>query len=314
MSDTAIYDFNERGDYSAQDVRLYRFSIGENNPGGSGTPAANPPGSGESAANQAVWAYTNNDRNVTWGGTTYTALAISDGGLKQKGDANSDDFTITLPSSEPIVRLFRGTPPSQPIRAEMRMLQMGASGNSDAPLAWIGYVSSVKYKDEIASSVLCNTQTASLNRKGLRLAWERQCPHALYDNQCRVPKNAWGVLAVVSAQSNNWIAVILPAPGSTTDTAISQAGNPVALDRFLNGFIEWDTGAGYVERRAILTPYAGGFVLLGLTDGLFIGCNILLYPGCARTPADCKKFNNIANYGGFGFLPGKSPFDGDPVF
>ena len=310
MSDQGTYDFNERGDYSAQDVRLYRFTIGTVKPGYLTKP--DDPQSG-----QKQWAYTGNDRDVTWNGTTYTALGISDDGLKQKGDATSDDFVITVPSSIPLVQMFRGTPPSLPVKAELRMLQMGGVGGADAPLAWFGYVSSVKYKDEIASSVLCNTQAATLNRKGLRLAWERQCPHALYDNQCRVNKVEWGIQATITELSNNWFAMILPFAAQTADggfAGISAGGHDVTLDRFLNGFVEWTTNLGYTERRAILTPYQGGFVLLGLTDGLAIGTNIRMYPGCARTPFDCKKFDNIENYGGFAFLPGKSPFDGDPVW
>ena len=299
--DPNSYDFNERGDYSGQDVRLYKFIIGDVPPGFGQKPSGG-------LSMQVVWTYTNNDRDVTWGGLTYKAVGITDDGLKQKGDATTDDFTITVPSSIPLILAFRGTPPSLPIRAELRQLQMGATSAADAPLMWVGYVSSVKYKDEIVSSVLCNTQAATLNRKGLRLAWERQCPHALYDNQCRVNPVEWGVQATISVLSHNWFGFILPFG------EISAGGHDVTLDRFQNGYIEWVTGLGYTDRRAILTPYQGGFVLIGQTDGLDIGTNIRMYPGCARTPFDCKKFNNIANYGGFPFLPGRSPYDGDPVF
>jgi hypothetical protein len=42
---------------------------------------------------------------------------------------------------------------------------------------------------------------------------------------------------------------------------------------------------------------------------------VAAYPGCPRTIAVCDaRFANHLRYGGVPHLPGKSPFDGDPVF
>jgi hypothetical protein len=70
-----------------------------------------------------------------------------------------------------------------------------------------------------------------------------------------------------------------------------------------------------LERRGIESHSGATFTVLGSTAGLDVGDYITAYPGCGRTRAECKnKFNNLPNYGGFAHLPGKSPFEGDPVF
>ena len=69
-----------------------------------------------------------------------------------------------------------------------------------------------------------------------------------------------------------------------------------------------------MNRRGIESQNGNNFQVLGSTDGLEVGTAVTLYPGCPRNTTACKLFNNLPNYGGFPHLPGKSPFDGSPVF
>jgi hypothetical protein len=53
----------------------------------------------------------------------------------------------------------------------------------------------------------------------------------------------------------------------------------------------------------------------GQLDGYSVGQELRLYPGCKRTGEWCNAFfNNVDNYGGFEFLPNRSPFSGESVF
>jgi uncharacterized phage protein (TIGR02218 family) len=282
------YDLAEVGTYTGQDVRLYEFT-----------------------RQGFTWYYNGGDRDITYNSQVYVSTAISDGGIKQKGDSISDDFVITLPSSLPIPVMFNGTPPSDLIKVVMRMLQYG---DTVAPIMWLGYISGVKSKDEVASEITSNTQAASLQRKGLRMCYERMCPHALYDDQCGVATAAWALPAIVSEITGNSFTYTFVTPGANA----SVVANPGC---FTNGFFAWPINVSYSEQRAILldnggTPGISGTLLtLNQTDGLTEGMTITLYPGCDRTPNTCLDFfDNIANYGGYPFMPGRSPFDGNPVF
>jgi len=278
MSGTS-FDLAEIGTYTGQDVRLYRFSRGD-----------------------AVWRYNTGDRDVDYAGQTYRCTSISDDGLKQKSEAVTDDFVVTLSSSLSIVQMFRGTPPSDPIKLVVRQLQYG---DTVAPIMWVGYVASVKYKDEVVSEVVCNTQTAFLNKKGLRLGWTRGCPYALYDGDCGVDKCDWAEPVVIINLTSNGF----------THVQFGQQNPNVWPGRFANGFVEWRPVAEYFERRAILTDDGNGNVtIIGQTDGMVEGMAAVMYPGCQRDPAACRRFNNIGRYGGFGMMSGKSPFDGRLIF
>lgn len=278
MSGTS-YDLAEIGTYTGEDVRLYRFQIGT-----------------------GIWYYNNGDRDIEWNGVTWSQLEISDDGMKQKGEAVTDDFTITADASIAIVQMFRGTPPSQPIQVTLFQLQFG---DVVAPIMWVGYISSVRYKDEASADIICNTQTAFLNRKGLRLSWTRACPHALYDQDCGVVAANYAETAIVTDLFGNGFGYT---PDGPPDPGKLGGG------RFQNGYIEWSPDGTYTQRRAIQVDNQTSAIIIGLTDGMTVGMVITMYPGCARTPPACIAFNNLPNYGGFPMMPGRSPFDGFSVF
>jgi hypothetical protein len=64
------------------------------------------------------------------------------------------------------------------------------------------------------------------------------------------------------------------------------------------GLLEWVDGGGMLERRMIMT-HSGNNA-----------------PGCDHTTgaAGCGKFNNVANFGGFPYIPTKNPHGGGPLY
>ena len=101
------------------------------------------------------------------------------------------------------------------------------------------------------------------------------------------------------------------------------AGNPRRLYEFVRGAQRWRYTGGdrdvlldtQVYRAAAISD--DGIRQSGHVagDGLRVGQDVVAYPGCARTIAICQsKFNNAPNFGGVPGLPGKSPFDGTPIF
>lgn len=272
------FDIQEIGTYSGRAIRLYLFQLGD-----------------------AVWRYATGDRAALYDGVLWNPVQIMDEGLKQKSEATTDDFIVTIDSTSAVVQLFRGTPPSLPIKLTVRELQFG---DSTAPIMWVGYVSSVRFRDQVSSDIVCNTQTAFLNRKGLRLSWSRQCPYALYDLDCGVSRAAFAEGATVTRLFGAGFEYVLDDPNTGKKE-----------HRFQNGYIEWMVDNQYVQRRAILVDNITDCIVLGQVDGMTEGMRITMYPGCQRNPEDCTDvFDNMSNYGGFPMMPGRSPFDGNPVF
>lgn len=249
-----------------------------------------------------IWRYTSADREIVRTedeeSVTYEPVAINDDGMTQ-GGSQQNDFTIHAPSNIPIVALFAGTPPAQSIWITVRRQHIG---EADAPIYWIGTVGNVRRVDLASIDIIGRVLTATFKRTGLRLPWSKGCPHMLYDGSCRANKSFFSVTKTISTKTGNTITI---------------NSNDKPAGYYDGGFIEWEADeSGTMDRRGIeWQPGTATFALFGTTDRLEIGMTITLYAGCDRTPETCNsKFNNLPNYGGFAFMAGKSPFDGDPVF
>lgn len=269
------FDVTERSNFLGVPVGLYEFNIGT-----------------------SFWRYTSHEEPVTIGGHTYEPSAVSDSGVVQSGNAENSEVSITMPSDETVALLFNTTPPSDEMFVTIRRMHHGEDG---APVFWVGTVTNTKQSGQRATQFTCQALTATFNRNGLRLSWGRQCPHAVYDFNCRVNKAGSGVFMVAEVISGN--AIEAAAFATYPDT------------HFDNGFFEFVMIEGAVERRAIEYHVGNTVTILGATDGMDEITGIVAYPGCNRSADHCKnKFFNLPNYGGFPHLPGKSPFNGDPIF
>ena len=273
------FDTRERSLATAQPVRLYQFARGT-----------------------LRWAYCSADRAITFQGVVYKAVAISDDGVRLTGETSADVLTVTGPASLEVAQLFRAAPPSAEISLTLRDYHYGeADVASSARVAWVGSISAVRWPQADRCAIACESISASMQRPGLRLTWERTCPHTIYDRRCGVDRNTFAVAATVQALT-----------GTTLSSATFAAQ---AAGYFGGGFVEWAVGGGELERRGIEAHTGSDLVLMGGTAGLAGGLAVTAYPGCRQTNSYCNtKFNNLVNFGGVAHLPGKSPFDGTPVF
>ena len=270
------YDTKERSNYDGSPITLYEFNC-----------------------DGVYWRYAANETAVTAFGETYEPLNIGDDGISQSGDASDDDYKITLEADCDLAQLYVGTPPSLEVLMTVRRMQRG---ETDDPVVWVGTIKSARRKSLAEVELNCKTFLASLDRSGLRLSWSRGCPHALYDRNCRVDPDDWAVALQIATLNGDRF----------TATGLSS----YAENWFAGGYIEFTSAFGTMERRAVESNSGTMVVLLGLADGMTVGQWVTLYPGCNRTTGagGCTKFSNLSNYGGFPFMPTKSPFDGDPVF
>lgn len=269
------HDARERSRADGKPIRLYEFGRGA-----------------------MRWLYCSADRDIVHGGRIYAARAVSDDGIRQAGELSADALVVTAPWDIDVVRQFRGMPPSVEISLTVRDMHYG---ETDAAVVWVGSIAGVKWPAPNKCEISCQPLAASFERSGLTRTWERNCPYTLFDTDCTVDRNQYKTAITVQ---------------SLTGAAI-QAGALAAQPDgyFSGGFVEWDIGDGEVERRGIESHAGSTAALLGGTDGLVIGQALTAYPGCGRTIAICQdKFGNAVNYGGIPHLPGKSPFDGTPIF
>lgn len=272
------YNALEVSNHGGKPIGLYKFALGSKE-----------------------WCYTSADRDITYGGDTYTKAGIVDEGVVQGGgSADADDLIIKAQADLEFLDLYVGTPPSLTMQVTLRRMH---HGDAEAPIQWMGVLGAVKRMNKAMSQIVCRLPGPNGRRRaGPRLCWERGCPHVIYDHGCKLVPADWAVAATVDAIVDGV-------------SFVSATAGGFDMDYFTGGYIEWEIFPGVLDRRGILSHQADLVTVLGLTDGLTEGMAITLYPGDDRTAETCDaKFNNILNYGGVLHMPGKSPFDGNPIF
>lgn len=249
-----------------------------------------------------TWRYTSADEKLTAGGHDWLPAAISDDGIKQTGETIVDALAINAPSWIGPAQVFMGGAPSRAVAVTKYAKH---EGDTEMVAIYVGEITQINHAPLPGSCrITCETLTASMQREGLRLGWQRTCPYAVYDPvTCKVEKALWGVPFIVLAIDGFNVTIELAA--SKTD------------GYFNNGFAEWQHPIRGSEFMPIDVHTVGAttvLTLLGSPGDLFVGAQGVVYPGCNFTPVSCQAFSNYDNYGGVPDLPGKSPFDGNPVF
>lgn len=277
------FDDKELSGYDGQPCALYQFfrkSVGVN----------------------LYWFYTNADQDITYLGNVYKAVAISDGGIVQSGEASSTEFDVTMPITEAFPQHFGGSGqvPSDEIILTVRRVHFN-DVDVEAPVVWVGTVSQFTQTDEVGCQIKCATMAASMKTGGLRLSWTRMCPHALYDKRCKVNPNDFRLIGECY---------------SFTSDALSVHEFDNGIDDYLRGgFIDWVGPSGATERRGVISHGGDTIRVDGYLLGVIAGTVIRGYAGCFRTAKVCRdKFDNEKNYGGYILQPGKNPFSGEAVF
>lgn len=257
---------------------------------------------GAPPTNGRAWFFNSSDRDITWdhpvyGSTVYAAEAISDSGIQISGGSEENEATVTMPLSNAVAQLYNGTPPATKVNLTIRRIHYG---DDEAPIYWMGSISSRKIPQDGQAQLLCNALIATFTRAGLRLAYERQCPHPLYaPTTCKAVKDP--------------ISLTITGLTGTSITADNFATK--ADGKFNGGYVEWSIVGTLTETRMIDQHVGTTVTILGLTDGLEVGMTITGYIGCDHSRVGCDSDHaNLPNYGGFAHMPGRSPFDGDPVF
>lgn len=248
------------------------------------------------------WRYTSADIEQTFGGQTFEPISIRDEGMTQ-GGSSENDFSVTAQSDIPLVALFGDSPPTRPVWLTVRRKHADDPDN-EAPVFWVGRVANVMRQENPAEAIIRGISIAKLLKSGgLRLTWNKNCPHCVYDSACRAPLADHKYTVTVAEVAGPYLTFLEP--------TIPTEGT------FTGGFVEWDrSGTGTTELRGIEEMISDTKVkVLGRLPGLSSGDSIDIYPGCDQTTSTCDAgFDNILNYGGFFFMPEKSPFDGTQVF
>ncbi len=224
-------------------------------------------------------------------GRRWEPLKMRRNEIEHSGEAAKNALVLTLPPEcELVARLRNAWSTGEIFTVRVQAVEFRAEsfGWVDAGILWVGRVAGLDDATDTVSA-RCEPVSVSMKRIGLRRLYGRRCSHVLYSPPCGA--------APLSAT-----AAVMHQPSATS---VALDGVPLALIGALpGGWVQKTSG----ERFMVLAVV--GNVLTLLTPGHFApGETLTLVAGCDHTPATCAaRFANIANYGGFPFVPARNPF------
>lgn len=245
-----------------------------------------------------VFLYTSQKHDVG----DYKACPLKHSNIIISGNIRKSQVKISAPANFEISELFRRGAPSLPVFVKI----IGV---------WYGRVVAVEW-GRSGSTLVCESFYSSVQTNANLRIFDYTCPLALYSDKCGVVAENFSVGAhdVFAGFSNQDLLLTL---------------NIRKPSYYFNG------GFIHIEYTNLKTDVLRILDDLALEDEVSYETNpedrfnhyiyvdppvsespdyiqsATLYPGCKHTIDDCKnKFNNVANYGGFPWIPGKNPFDG----
>lgn len=252
----------------------------------------------------AHWRFTSADRSIIYLANEYDPLPISSGSINQGNEIKKKTLAVTVPLDASIVGVLASYPPSGDV-----MLTIVALHQTDPDYqGYTVFVGRVMSQSQAAATVTLNCEPAYTGVKatGLRRRWQLNCAHVLYGVGCTLIPSDFQVTTTITAI----VGTAVTCSGLVPPTGLSWAG----------GYIEWDSGLGYTERRSINSAAVDVLTIAYGSPDLVNGLSINAFPGCDHSTAACTAFgvaggtDQILNYGGQPYIPSVNPLSGNPIY
>jgi len=248
------------------------------------------------SADGTDYRYTNSAYEMTDSNGTYTPAAISFSQIITTSEIAKNGIQIELPRDNALAQIFLGRVPEG---ATSLTIYRSHEPTIPGDLYWKGRVSSVQ-ADSDSVTLNCEDIFTSMQRPGLRARYQKTCRHALYSTDCGVTQASFANATTITAVSGDTITV----------TAVTPSPE-IPSDYFVGGIVELSDGT----KRNIVAQAGWVLTLLYPFNDLTVGSPLppcTLYPGCDHTTTDCNgRFSNLLNFGGYPYIPSKSPFQGN---
>ena len=157
---------------------------------------------------------------------------------------------------------------------------------------FLGRVAGIEL-DRGVANITINSHLELLTQQVPRNFYGPSCRHTLFDAGCTLSQAGFGkagTVATIVTQGKFTSAIAAPAGSATY--ALGRLTFTSGLNAGVMRFVrQWDVGSGTFTLIAP-APYA-----------LQVGDSFTVYPGCDKTQNTCRKFANLANFGGQPYIP-----------
>lgn len=278
-----VFSFFETSRSLGKPVQLFKFTYG----------------------NSVVFGYTDSTQQVSFGGVTYEPAAITRPNFTQSGNLDKTTLEVRSQWDLEVAELFRIWPPGDVVN--LIIFHGHQESPADFVAVWTGRVLAVT-REQGEAVYNCEPAMVSMRRTGLRRHYQFQCPHVLYGTSCKANEVLAATAGTVDSIDDQDVVV-------TANTFFDSTDNL----RWSGGKLTWTGDDG--ESAALNILRATGalttktLTLSGIPQTLFVGAAVNVIKGCAHTREFCRDVhNNIANFGGFPWIPTDNPIKQTNIF
>ena len=242
--------------------------------------------------------YTTEPYIVADSGGSWLPEQIMIGDISQSSEMAKAPIKFILPRDNAFAMLFLGGVPEQITSVTVFKIEVSDT-SEEWRYFWKGRVSGSSASEDKVS-IDCESIWTSLRRPGLRARYQKTCRHALYQNGCNLNGYDFAVAATATAVSGD-VVTVPDANSSSTEDGYYVGGTLETADGFVR-YIIGHTGG----QLTLIRPLQSLTEEVNSSAG---SASVTIYPGCDHLKSTClSKFNNLANFGGFPWLPSKNPF------
>lgn len=232
--------------------------------------------------------YNNSDVSIDYGGHTYDPAPISRSDMSYNSSMDVSTITLTVATVDLAIVKYIAQNPIETMWVEVSKYFF----SMETPATYIVFVGQIKqvgFKGSTAE-VECVGFEHFLSMRVPVYRYQLNCNHRVFDSNCGLTAASYKVQAVVTLNAAKTIL--------TSATFALQANG-----YFIGGLVQYD-GESRVCTNHVSTQVTLAYPMLYLADSETVD----IYPGCDGRINTCRdKFNNIANFFGFPFIPEENP-------
>lgn len=237
--------------------------------------------------------WTSMDRNITYGGNTYTPMPIKRGTIEQSSDLSPSKLTIDLPY---FAEGLDDTAVDMPLEDYSLMItRLFADDLTEGVVQFMGELKSTSFKGPMLRAEFVSRHSI-LDCIVPRYRYQIECNWELYSTKCGLNKNSYKTTTTATVVSGTSYTQL-----TSDDFDIASVQN---TPYFRHGYIDYNG-----HTRSILEHQEDTITIDYKIPGLTTSGTVDVYAGCDWRVETCNsKFSNLNNFGGDPEIPrGDSP-------